>query len=200
MFSVLVKGSSIFHQIWVIEIARVFFTEKNCICSGRFKKQGHHFYIFKLLSCCSYEFKLLLTNNMKEDNVIDVKPEWSIKRCEFTLELDQNLAPQRTNYWRLLMVLLVVKIIYAVVAVVVVQLLNCLTLCYTMGCSTGCSTRGLLVLHHFLEFTQVHVHWIGDGIQPSHLFILLFSSHKLYFVVEDEQLIPLSYLQIKVVQ
>ena len=31
-----------------------------------------------------------------------------------------------------------------------------------------CSTPGFSVLHHLLEFAQVHVHWIGDAIQPSH--------------------------------
>ena len=31
-----------------------------------------------------------------------------------------------------------------------------------------CSTPAFLVPHHLLEFTQVHVHWIGDAIQPSH--------------------------------
>ena len=31
-----------------------------------------------------------------------------------------------------------------------------------------CSTPGLLVYHQLLEFTQTHVHWVGDAIQPSH--------------------------------
>ena len=31
-----------------------------------------------------------------------------------------------------------------------------------------CSTPGLPVRHKLLEFTQTHVHWIGDAIQPSH--------------------------------
>ena len=31
-----------------------------------------------------------------------------------------------------------------------------------------CSTPGLPVPHHLLEFAQVHVHCIGDAIQPSH--------------------------------
>ena len=31
-----------------------------------------------------------------------------------------------------------------------------------------CSTPGFLVLHHLPEFTQTHVHWVSDGIQPSH--------------------------------
>ena len=30
---------------------------------------------------------------------------------------------------------------------------------------------GLPVPHHLLEFVQVHVHWIGDAIQPSHLLL-----------------------------
>ena len=31
------------------------------------------------------------------------------------------------------------------------------------------SMPGFPVLHYFLEFTQTHVHWIGDAIQPSYL-------------------------------
>ena len=40
-----------------------------------------------------------------------------------------------------------------------------LTLCDPMDCSTP----GLPVHHQLLEFTQTHVHWVGDVIQPSHL-------------------------------
>ena len=31
-----------------------------------------------------------------------------------------------------------------------------------------CSTPGFPVHHQFPEFTQTHVHWVGDAIQPSH--------------------------------
>ena len=31
-----------------------------------------------------------------------------------------------------------------------------------------CSTLGLPVHHQLPEFTQTHVHWVGDTIQPSH--------------------------------
>ena len=31
-----------------------------------------------------------------------------------------------------------------------------------------CSTPGLPVHHQSLEFTQTHVHWVSDAIQPSH--------------------------------
>ena len=41
---------------------------------------------------------------------------------------------------------------------------SCLILCYLMDCSTP----GLPVHHQLLEFTQTHVHWVGDAIQPSH--------------------------------
>ena len=42
---------------------------------------------------------------------------------------------------------------------------SCLTLCDPMNHSTP----GLPVRHWLLEFTQTHVHWVGDAIQPSHL-------------------------------
>ena len=31
-----------------------------------------------------------------------------------------------------------------------------------------CRTQGLPVHHQFLEFTQTHIHRVGDAIQPSH--------------------------------
>ena len=33
---------------------------------------------------------------------------------------------------------------------------------------TDCSMPGLPVHHQLPEFTQTHVHWVGDAIQPSH--------------------------------
>ena len=37
------------------------------------------------------------------------------------------------------------------------------------GCDPmDCSTPGLPVHHQLPEFTQAHVHWVGDAIQPSH--------------------------------
>ena len=41
---------------------------------------------------------------------------------------------------------------------------SCLTLCDPMDCSRP----GLPVHHQLPEFTQTHVHWVGDAIQPSH--------------------------------
>ena len=41
---------------------------------------------------------------------------------------------------------------------------SCPTLCDPMNSSMP----GLPVHHHLLEFTQTHVHRVGDAIQPSH--------------------------------
>ena len=41
---------------------------------------------------------------------------------------------------------------------------SCPTLCDPINCSTP----GLPVHHQLLEFTQIHVHQVGDAIQPSH--------------------------------
>ena len=41
---------------------------------------------------------------------------------------------------------------------------SCPTVCDPMDCSTP----GLPVHHELPEFTQNHVHWVGDAIQPSH--------------------------------
>ena len=40
--------------------------------------------------------------------------------------------------------------------------------CPTLRNSMNCSTRGLPVYHQLPEFTQTHVHRVGDAIQPSH--------------------------------
>ena len=40
--------------------------------------------------------------------------------------------------------------------------------CPTLCDPKDCSTPGLPVHHQLPEFTQTHVHWVGDAIQPSH--------------------------------
>ena len=45
--------------------------------------------------------------------------------------------------------------------------------CPTLWDTMDCSTPGLPVHHQLLEFTQTHVHWFGDAIQPSHPLSLL---------------------------
>ena len=44
------------------------------------------------------------------------------------------------------------------------QPLSCVRLCDPMDCSSP----GLPVHHQLPEFTQTHIHWVSDTIQPSH--------------------------------
>ena len=41
-------------------------------------------------------------------------------------------------------------------------------LCPTLWDCMDCSTSGFPALHYLLELAQIHVHWVGDAIQPSH--------------------------------
>ena len=82
---------------------------------------------------------------------------------------------------------------------------SCPTLCGPMDCSTP----GLPVHHQLPEFSQTHVHWVSDAIQPSHpllspspptfnltqqqgLFKWILSSHEVAKVLEF-QLQPQSF-------
>ena len=49
-----------------------------------------------------------------------------------------------------------------------VQFSSVAQLCPTLCDPMNCSTPGLPVHHQLLEFTQIHVHWVSDAIQPSH--------------------------------
>ena len=42
-------------------------------------------------------------------------------------------------------------------------------LCPNLGNPMVCSTPGFPVLHYLPEFAQIHVHWVNDAIQSSHL-------------------------------
>ena len=50
-----------------------------------------------------------------------------------------------------------------------VQFSSVAQLCPTLFDPMNCSSPGLPVHHQLLKFTQTHVHWVGDAIQPSHL-------------------------------
>ena len=49
-----------------------------------------------------------------------------------------------------------------------------------------CSKPGFLVHHQLLEFTQTHVHRVGDAIQPSHP--LLFPSPPAFNLAQYQDL------------
>ena len=49
-----------------------------------------------------------------------------------------------------------------------VQFSSVTQLCPTLCDPMNCSTPDLPVHHQLPEFTQTHVYWVGDAIQPSH--------------------------------
>ena len=53
-----------------------------------------------------------------------------------------------------------------------VQFSSVTQLCTSLCDSMDCSTPGLPVYHQLPEFTQTHIHWVGDAIQPSHPLLL----------------------------
>ena len=54
----------------------------------------------------------------------------------------------------------------------------CPTLCNPMDC-----TPGLPVYHQLLEFTQTHVHWVGDAIQSSCPLLSPYLPSRRYFLM-----------------
>ena len=52
-----------------------------------------------------------------------------------------------------------------------------LTLCDPMDCHVP----EFPVLHYFHEFTQTHVHWVGDTLQASHPLSLPSITHRVFF-------------------
>ena len=65
--------------------------------------------------------------------------------------------------------------------------------CPTLCDPLDCSLPGFPVPHHLLEFTQIHVCWIGDAIQSSHL---LPTSSLFAFNVSQHQSLFQSYLSL----
>ena len=60
------------------------------------------------------------------------------------------------------------------------------TSCLTLYDPMDCSSPGFPVLQYLPEFSQVHVHWIGDAIQPSHP--LLPSSPSAFYLSQHQGL------------
>ena len=56
----------------------------------------------------------------------------------------------------------------SITQIVITQLSSVAHSCLTLWNPIDCSTPGLPIHHQLLEFTQTHVHWVSDAIQPSH--------------------------------
>ena len=57
---------------------------------------------------------------------------------------------------------------YAVIYAVCAQFSSVAQLCLTLCDLMDCSMQSLPVHHQLPDFTQTHVHWVGDALQPSH--------------------------------
>ena len=56
-----------------------------------------------------------------------------------------------------------------------------------------CSTAGFPVHHQLPEFTQTHLHWVGDAIWPSHRPLLLPSIFPSIRVLSSESVLPIRW-------
>ena len=84
----------------------------------------------------------------RQVGTVGFPPSWA-------LDLNSSLKSFFSTYW--LWAMSYVLCCYCSVAK------SCLTLCNPMDCSTP----GFPVLHYLPEFSQIHVHWVSDVIQPS---------------------------------
>ena len=88
-------------------------------------------------------------------------------RCIINIGLSSNFQPVFvfifTEHFLQVALLFVSYKTFLLIKVSSVQ--SRLTFCNPMNCST----TGFSVHHQLPELTQIHVHWVSDAIQPSHL-------------------------------
>ena len=60
-----------------------------------------------------------------------------------------------------------------------------------------CSTLGLPVPHYFLEFAQVHLHWIGDGMLMFILIISCLTTSNLSWFMDLTFKVPMQYCSLQ---
>ena len=70
----------------------------------------------------------------------------------------KKISGRTNNTWKIPVQMVGFSVLFSSIAQ------SCPTLCDP----TDRSTQGLPVHHQLPEFTQTHVHWVGDAIQPSH--------------------------------
>ena len=82
-----------------------------------------------------------------------------------------KIVDQHSLWWHMQTSLTICYQSSMIIVVVFIQSLSCVQLCDPMDCSM----LGFPVLHHLLELTQTHVHWVNDAIQPPHPLLPLIS-------------------------
>ena len=104
--------------------------------------------------------------NVISDNAYKVISVLSVISWIWEIQVSNNTV----NHWLLRQTHRERVCIYPAVSTQVtsVQFSSVTPLCLTLCNRINCSTPGLPVHHQLPEFTQTHVHWVGDAIQPSH--------------------------------
>ena len=97
--------------------------------------------------------------------------------CKFNQPQSKNIwekTPECSKETLICQVLTTIYIAFTSYMQLFTQHLHCIQfnsvpqLCLTLWDPMDCRTPGLLVRHQLLQFTQIHVHWVGDSIQPFH--------------------------------
>ena len=94
---------------------------------------------------------------------------WGHKEWDITERLTlhfTDVSLRREKYFLLLTLTLLLLLFNRFISV---QFSSVTQLCPTLCDPMNCSRPGLPVHHQLPEFTQTHVHRVGDAIQPSHL-------------------------------
>ena len=104
-------------------------------------------------------YRQLMTGSLQQNNISNnlFKISLSSLNLLFLQSSTGNLISQagiHNHFW-----------LFPLLVTVVLQSLSPVWLfCDPMDCSTP----GLPILHYFLEFAQIHVHWVCDAMQLSH--------------------------------
>ena len=99
---------------------------------------------------------------------------WSLILLPFLNPVCTSGCSQFTYCWSLTWMILSITLLVCEINVIVqyfalsVQFSSVAQLCPTLCDPMVCSMPGLPVHHQLQEFTQTHVHRVGDAIQPSH--------------------------------
>ena len=99
----------------------------------------------------SFSLKWLTSINYSVDNSSTMTQSSELWGCDTTTIETQHQNPSKTATHR-----------------IVIQFSSVAQSCPTLCDPMNHSTPGLPVHHQLPEFTQTHVHWVSDAIQPSH--------------------------------
>ena len=127
------------------------------------------YFIFKL-----YKIVLVLPNIKKNPpQVYMCSPSWTLLPPPSPYHpsgLSQYTSPKHPEAFRTSLMKRAIKMSFVMLMrwLWAVQFSSVAQSCPTLCDPRECSMPGLPVHHQLPEFTQIHIHWVSDAIQPSH--------------------------------